>query len=90
MAARVPYPTTNVWASQVAGFASAVSRAQALGARLIDALNSMAGDGAGPFDELEAELELAEGNGILLYQFVNEANEALAAINIAPIDQGTG
>jgi hypothetical protein len=90
MAARIPYQANTPWSSQVAQFAGAVSRAQAIGARLIDVLNSMGHDGAGPFDDLEAELGLAPGDGILLYQTVNEANEALAAINIAAVDQGTG
>ena len=90
MAARVPYPTDTPWGVQVSNYAAAVARAQALGTRLMDALNSMGHDGAGPFDDLEAELKLAAGDGILLYQTVNVAQQALAAIDIAPINQGLG
>jgi hypothetical protein len=90
MAVRIAYPTDTPWGSQVAAYASAVTRAQALGARLMGALNSMGHDGAGPFDDLEAELGLEAGLGIELYQTVNVAQQALAAIDIAPVDQGTG
>jgi hypothetical protein len=90
MAVRNSYPLDTQWGSQIANYASAVARAQALGGRLMGALNSMAADGAGPFDDLEAELKLEPGDGILLYQTVNVAQQALAAIDIAPIDQGIG
>ena len=88
MAARVPYPTDTPWGSKIATYAASVAQAQAQGARLLQALNSMCADGAGPFDDLEAELNLAEGQGMPLYQTVNVAQQDLAAIDIAPVDQG--
>lgn len=89
MADRVPYPLNTPWGAQVAEYASLVAQAQALGARLLAALNSMASGGAGPFDDMETEMNLEEGNGILLYQFVNVGVQALEGIDVSPIDQGS-
>ena len=88
MAVRIPYPTDTPWGSQISSFTSQVARTQGIGQRIMDALNSMAHDGAGPFDQLEAELKLAEGDGILLYQTMNVAQQALIGIDVAPLDQG--
>ena len=86
---RVPFPINTPWGAQIAEFASLIARSQALGARVMDALNSMAGGGAGPFDALEAELSLEAGTGMTFYQVVNTANNRVAEVEIARIDQGS-
>ena len=86
---RVSFPINTPWGSQVAEFASLIARSQALGARVMDAMNSMAAGGAGPFDALEAELNMEAGNGILLYQVINVANQQVAEVDVSRIDQGS-
>ena len=89
MADRVPYPINTPWGAQVAEYASLVAQAQALGARLLAALNSMVAGGAGPFDDMEGEMNLQEGNGMPLYQHINTSVQSLEQIDVSPIDQGS-